>query len=292
MAKGKHAAALFEVITRSRPLNRQNRPGFLHWIAGWFRPARGPDAGSAAAGPPLEETGGVEAAPPALAGDGGEAPGGHEPAHIPGTGVERRMLLDPGRREIAVRMSYVSVGVAALALLTALAGAFLIGQKMGGSRGAGGGKTVAELGGEAPNPEVVNIHEGGQEGGAARVPGRNGGPPPPATQPVRNRERVKGLNYIIVQSYPDETTANAAAKVLGENGVECTAERLPDWTRDPTWWTVVGIDGFKTIHGNRELDSQLSKVKAISDKFARRNTFKAFDPKVYKWKGRAVASGR
>src|SRR5215813_725081 len=38
MAKGKHSAALFEVIARQQPSERQLRPGLLRSAAGWLRP--------------------------------------------------------------------------------------------------------------------------------------------------------------------------------------------------------------------------------------------------------------
>jgi hypothetical protein len=115
---------------------------------------------------------------------------------------------------------------------------------------------------------------------ATRLPPANIAQPNiPAT--TENGRRIHGLNYVIIQGYPDEASAKAALKVLAENGLGCTIERgLRGLNRD--WYIVVGTEGFGRISG-REYENYVKKIQAVSDKFTDRKSFKAFDPLPYKW---------
>ena len=312
MAKGKHAAALFEVIARSRPMSRQSRPGFFQRIFGWFKSSKSPAAPAPAyrtsaadpanivaalvnAPPPPSSASPVAADPP-----GSSAPGQVAPPSNQG------LAFDPERREVALRLSYFSAAVGGLALVTALALAFLIGHKAANRPPQSPTATPAVAQREPVNPEVLRPQQrretpgaqdrqdrpptGAGQGAAARGPVIQG----PTTQPIRSRERVVGRNYIIMQSYPDARTANDIAKMLTENGVECTVQKVPDWTlAHPDWLCVVGTDGYTTITNNRDYQNQIKKIKDISNKNTSRGSFKALDPMPKKWiAADALASGQ
>ncbi|HEX2973779.1 MAG TPA: hypothetical protein VHP11_15715 [Tepidisphaeraceae bacterium] len=101
-----------------------------------------------------------------------------------------------------------------------------------------------------------------------------------------SRVRKAGLNYIIVQSYPEAEMANEAVKVLSENGIDSTVERnLQGWSKD--WHIVVGLEGFDRISNSARYDAYVKKIRDISEKYAKKSSFKAFAPTAIKWGGKA-----
>jgi hypothetical protein len=94
--------------------------------------------------------------------------------------------------------------------------------------------------------------------------------------------RQVNLNYVLVQSYADEKTAQLACDFLNKNGVNCTVERqIRNWRRD--FYYVVGLHGFARAAGpdyvayRRHLDE-------LSMQFAApHNRYKKFDPMAIKW---------
>src|SRR5207248_3074874 len=95
--------------------------------------------------------------------------------------------------------------------------------------------------------------------------------------------RIIGRNYVIVQSYPDEKSANDAKEILINNGVSCTVEKgLPGWGLN-TWFSVVGKTGFDRIHST-QFEDYIKNIETTSAKFAGTSKFKRFEPHPYKWK--------
>lgn len=261
MARHRQTTALFEVIDRSRPLSEGPRNGVMSALRGWFR------AGPGAA--PAARSEGAVPAPPPL------------PAHRP-------VSVDPERGELSLRLSYASAVTVGIAILAGLGIAFLAGRKAGSPRPAVAVNTTDQIRNLPPRANLTNlasvpdlIAEPAIELTAPPISPRDGDrtervPAPPRTRSI-------GLNYVIIQSYPDEKTASEAKGILAQNGLDCTVEKaLPGWGT-PTWHTVVGLEGFTRISSNPPFDAYVKKVKDVSDKFAKKNSFKAFDPKPYKW---------
>src|SRR6185295_18713750 len=80
-------------------------------------------------------------------------------------------------------------------------------------------------------------------GGSARIGGAAGGAGTGTL--IAPTARTVGLNYVVIQSYPDQKMAEEAVKILHEGGIDATIERLPAWSNKPTWVQVVGLTGFE-----------------------------------------------
>jgi hypothetical protein len=222
--------------------------------------------------------------------------------------------VDPKSQLISLRLSYTSALIGGFAFLILIALAILIGKTL--SRGPTPAiattdtKTlrqnpptpgVMKVGRRAPETETrgiagANDTEGASQGArptagvstGTRNPQRPAynDPQPPATFFTDDPKRQQGLNYAIVQSYPNRETAAKAAEFLTKNGVPCTVERdLPRW---PLPWkegcAVVGIRGFGKTRDNPELEAYKRTIEDLSNKFAGgRARFNAFDPRMYQW---------
>ncbi len=103
-----------------------------------------------------------------------------------------------------------------------------------------------------------------------------------APAPVFDGKRTIGLNYVIIQSYPEQKTAEEARDALAKSGISTTIEKGLRGL-NPSWFTVVGTDGFARIRST-EYENYVKRVQQVSDSFAKsRKSFKAFEPMGYKW---------
>jgi hypothetical protein len=109
-------------------------------------------------------------------------------------------------------------------------------------------------------------------------------PKPPSTFMVSDENRTVGLQYVIIQSYPEEEKplAEGAMRILNEQGVLCTVERGLPYA--PTWYCVVGITGFARTKEVPEYDAYVARVQKVSDQFAGSSKFKKFEPKPFRWR--------
>jgi hypothetical protein len=112
-------------------------------------------------------------------------------------------------------------------------------------------------------------------------------PRPPATFFTDDAHRQAGLNYAIIQSYPDRDRAEKAAEFLTKNGIACTVERdLPNWKL--AWnngCSVVGIRGFAKVNNNPLLEAYKKSIMDVSAKFTNnRSGFTSFQPSMYSWR--------
>lgn len=220
------------------------------------------------------------------------------------------VAVDPDRQQISLRLSYTSALIGGFSLFIALGLAVLIGKSL--SRGpstAIANTSTQVLRQNPPTPGVMNVqrradvvgaNDAAVEGATARQtqPPSTGtrnpqhqanvsDPRPPSTFFTDDQHRQNGLNYVIVQSYPNKETAEKAAEFLSSHGVPCTVERnLPNW-RLP--WAdgcvVVGIRGFAKVSNNPALEAYKKSILDISMKFtAGRSGFSAFSPTMYSWK--------
>ena len=109
-------------------------------------------------------------------------------------------------------------------------------------------------------------------------------PKRPATYIVSDVNRTVGLQYVIIQSYPEEEKqlAESAVKTLNDHGVLCTMERGLPYA--PSWYCVVGIMGFARTRDVPEYDAYVSRILQISNQFAGTSKFKKFEPKPFRWR--------
>jgi hypothetical protein len=298
MAKGKHSAALFEVIVPTKSLSQQQRrPGMFRSIAGWLRSRpRGASAGGSA---PIEIS--LPAPEPVY-----EPPprpprrvSMPEPLAISyeSPSIDEPVSCDP-RREFALRLNYSTAVIALLALGTVVGAAFIAGRRMVlGPRPLIAQQSSESIRMSPPNPEVtrvlprtpVQVNDPADRG----IPGGGNAPKnlvpqpqqpkPPANPVIRGLPRRKDVNYVIIQSYPlqEKQMAEEAKSVLTRAGIDCTIEK--DLWKG--WYSVVGIDGFETITKNPALDQYTARINAVSkDAHAKKKSFKAFRPMPILWK--------
>ncbi|HSI35218.1 MAG: hypothetical protein ACAI43_19405 [Phycisphaerae bacterium] len=243
-----------------------------------------------------------EAAAPAVV-SGMEIPG---ETTITGARVQPvSVRLDPERQQINLRLSYTSAMIGGFGLVVVIGVAVLIGKGL--SRGptpAIAGPTTPQLRQGPANPNVLNVPArrpetptgagvkasvagtGTPAGTRGTPPARGSEPAPPTTFFTDDPRRTNGLNYVIIQSYPDRDTADKAAEFLTKHGIACTVEKgLPAWPLPwPEGVTVVGIRGFTRITGNADADAYIASINAASQKFAGNRGIKAFQPLFYKWR--------
>jgi len=221
--------------------------------------------------------------------------------------------VDPKGRLISLRLSYTSALIGGFGFLILIGIAILIGKAM--SRGPNPAIANADtktLRQNAPMPGVMKVQprtnkpdkrdlEGSNdviEGQGARptVGGSTGtrnpqqpsfnDPRPPATFFTDDPTRQQGLNYAIIQSFPNRESAAKAAEFLTKNGIPCTVEKeLPRW---PLPWkegcAVVGIRGFAKTRDNADLETYKKTIHELGVKFAGgKARFNAFDPRMYQW---------
>jgi hypothetical protein len=142
------------------------------------------------------------------------------------------------------------------------------------ARQAAGGKTNSP---QPAQPQQASAQQ------AAR-PSQWTEPKPPATYMVSDENRTVGLQYVIIQSYPEEekALAESAMQTLNQHGVLCTVERGLPYA--PSWYCVVGITGFARTKEVPEYDAYVARVQQLSDQFAGTSKFKKFDPKPFRWR--------
>jgi hypothetical protein len=109
-------------------------------------------------------------------------------------------------------------------------------------------------------------------------------PKAPATYMVSDENRTVGLQYVVIQSYPEEekALAESAMQTLNQHGVLCTVERGLPYA--PSWYCVVGITGFARVKEVPEYDAYVARIQQMSDQFAGTSKFKKFDPKPFRWR--------
>ncbi len=115
-----------------------------------------------------------------------------------------------------------------------------------------------------------------------------GGPKPLPRQGIGDVEiglpRTTGLNYVIVQSYPEQKDADEAQKALQAAGIQCTVEPAPKgWAIDSDLKCVIGVHGFPRL-STPEYRQYVESIDAASRAFAGKAKLKRFEPSAYKWK--------
>ena len=326
MAKGKHATALFEVMNKAKFAGGRNGSsasgGGLPTPKWWFKSSNGGGSSAAVETPEpvvndtsdYVEEAPVRAAPvvmPPLA-SSIDVPAPAPAAVTPPRAQPVAVSVDSDRQLINLRMSYTSALIGGFGVFIALAIAVLIGKSLTrGPSPAIANTSTQQLKQRPPTPGVLNVPRrseqvsGGSndtvEGSAARVAGASStgstgtrnpqqsfnDPRPPATFFTDDAHRQNGLNYAIIQSYPDKETADKAAEFLTKSGIPCTVENnLPNWKLPwPNGCVVVGIRGFAKVTNNPALDAYKKSIMEVSSKFTNgRSRFAGFAVSMYSWK--------
>jgi len=105
---------------------------------------------------------------------------------------------------------------------------------------------------------------------------------PPSIDSAANGKRQVNMNYVLIQSYGDEKTAEEARDYLIGAGVPCTIERgVRHWRKD--LYLVIGLQGFTRARGS-EYTAYKSQIEDLSAKFAPEKTsYRGFSPMAIKW---------
>ncbi len=280
MARSKHSTALFEVISRPRARTFSRPWGFLQRFTQRFSSRPDPQNPTPAFASTTASTDDPEQQLP--------------PQPASGTDARRfaRVNVDSDRYEITFKLTYSSAIICAFAIVTLIGAAFIAGRKMLlGPRPAFSANSTSQLQSQPPASDVLKLERktidvmppDDADPQAAKATTSGAADDNPAAQPntPRERTRTKGLNYVIIQSYPDQKMAGDAVKVLADNGIDCTIEKnVPGWAK---WYVVMGLDGFDRLSNNPRYDAYIRKIREISDTYAKRGSFKAFAPAAFSW---------
>ena len=302
MAKGKHSAALFEVINSGkRPEAVAQSLRTPKW---WFKGHQTPSP--------------APAEPPAFR-DPEPAPSAPDPTMAPRAGMSRSMPpaansarsstvhvdFDRGRQEVTLRLRYTTLLVSGFCLCVVIGGAYIIGRHLNRGPQAAVASTQESSGvpqylRQAPQAGVTDVtrqrlvhNTANTETPQARrpqpEPQATAAPRPAVTSPVpasanTTMPRIIGLNYAIIQTYPEGElqAAQAACDFLNKNGIPCTLEKT-DYVKNPNWVCLVGTAGFTKISSGDYL-TYVDHIIALADKF-QTSRFNRFNPKPFKWRG-------
>jgi hypothetical protein len=191
--------------------------------------------------------------------------------------------LDPDRQTISLKLTYTTAAITAFALVIALCLAYLVGRSLrGGPAVANASPSIEETLNQPPQPQVLDVPRPTDAPADNPAPADvSPAPTPPPSVVVQDGKRQNGLNYVVVQSYPDEKTALEVRALLIQNNVGATIEKGLRGL-NPNWYIVVGTDGFARI-SSPEYQSYIRRLQAISSKFAQKGSFKSFEPMGYRW---------
>jgi len=267
MAKGKQAAALFEVINRGkRPDQQVGMTGALRTPRWWFK--RNSQGQSTA---PLPIPG--QSAPPSLS----SSPSPSESMRRPG------ISFDPDHQTIPLKLTDTTAAITAVALVVVLCLVYLVGRSLrSGPAVANASPSIEETLNQPPQPQVLDVPRTTDAPSDNPAPaGQPPAPTPPSSVVVQDGKRQNGLNYVVVQSYPDEKTATEVRNLLVQNNIGATIEKGLRGL-NPNWYIVVGTDGFARI-SSQEYQAYIRRLQNISAKYAQKGSFKSFEPMGYRW---------
>jgi hypothetical protein len=231
---------------------------------------------------------------------------------------------DADRQEVTLRMRYTTAVVSAFSVLVLIGLAYVTGRQGARAPGALAAVSTETLKKGPVHPGVLDVGRSGGDGGArAALASVNGGSPaftPERPKPANgkssgsqpqpqlaaaqqaggtrptvqttsaivedNAKRAAGLNYVIVQSYPDQKSAGEAAAFLNKAGIHCTVEPAPaGFVNNPSWVSVVGTAGFQRIRNSPDFDTYVKGIQKLSEQYAGNSKFKRFQPQPYRWRG-------
>lgn len=243
-----------------------------------------------------------------------------------GVAKATEVKLDPDRREVTVKFRYTTAIIAGFAVCVIVGLAYVTGRQTNRANagpGAVSSKAIKEgdvLAGvldiqperEASTDDNIAIDGGNDERSSSSNQPKVTPPSPdgsknrsqPKSAPIVNEAakpappralpngiedglpRAKGLNYVIIQIYPNDKGALGAADALKSAGIECTVEPAPPgWTADSDWKAVIGTLGFPPrSSGTPEYIKYKASIEAVSKSYAGKSKSKQFEPSLYRWR--------
>ncbi|HET6246606.1 MAG TPA: hypothetical protein VFE47_02820 [Tepidisphaeraceae bacterium] len=228
-----------------------------------------------------------------------------------------RFHLDRERREITLRLPFNGALIAACGLFLCVGVAYVAGRHIGSKEKAGPAVATAPV--DQARPEVrssvleVPRHPSRVATATPAAAPINRVAPRPTiadesryhdrdSAPMANNvhgltsltpqtqatvgPRIIGLNYVLIQNYPNKESAAEARDFLVQNGIDCTIEKVPSgYLNDPTWVSVISTRGFtrEELHA-AEYTAFRKKIEKASEKFAGSGKFKRFAILTYQLK--------
>lgn len=282
MAKRKHTTALFEVYRQSVSHEEPRKPGWAQRAVNWLR--RGINSGQRIW--PKRTT--AQPEPPST-----ETPRKTEVAEIDG-GRGMRFDFVSDDQTIRIVLSYSSAAVIAFALLVLIALAYLTGRHSSQHPlPLLAERTTEQIRQGKPDRSVLDVTSSNLSTAIPPAAAKPSAKPQTwndsrlnATYKTEDDEpRQIGLNYVIIQTYPNEKNAQAARDLLRKNGINCTVEPPP-----PGWWrsrtkvySVIGTTGFDRIHCP-EFERYIASIMKVSKQFAGHVRYNRFNPSPYLWR--------
>ncbi len=300
MAKGKHAAALFEVIHADRRFGKKTEPSRAFLTPKWWFKGKQKTAQAAPSQLP----------PPPAAAERIDSPAALETILIPSTDTRSRSLepahtptyagMNPARQGLSLRLTPRSAIAGGCALLVVLSVTYVIGRNMrrGPANAVAAAGSTQALRKSAPKPGVMDLAKAQRDGESsiapegdesAHVMEETPAAISVATLPAAQRfdgNRVNNQHYVVVQSWPaqDKLQADEAAKLLNEAGIGATVvQGAPGWPS--TWYSVVGTMPFDRTKSNPVYTAYRQSIMNVSAKYAGKTKWKRFEPTAVKWTG-------
>jgi len=198
--------------------------------------------------------------------------------------------VDRSRQVIRFSLSYTNAGVAAFSLLVALSLAYYVGRTTATAAAdatATAAVTTEQLRAGPANPSVLDVAPAPRATVGDRVSVAGSTPPAPpapaAAAAATDGKRIVGMNYVIIQSYPEQEDARQAAEILRQHGVPATVVKGTAFA--PRWYSVVGTQPFDRLSNNPEYAEYVKRIKQISEKLEKsKSGFKKFEPRPYQWR--------
>jgi hypothetical protein len=217
----------------------------------------------------------------------------------------RELAVESAERVKALNIRWMPIA-AGLALVMSVTGAAMVARhvrnaqlkhaspialNVGNSVVNGSGTDASAPDGSAlttPHPSVLDVSS--EKPANATVAGlspelaadvKQAAPQPPSAE-AQPGERIVNMHYVLIQSYLDESTANAARDFLNKSGVACTIEHgIRNWRK--SFFQVIGLQGFVHPSGPEYL-AYREHIDVLSGQFApRAHSYKRFQPMAIKW---------
>jgi hypothetical protein len=214
--------------------------------------------------------------------------------------------VDPEKQQITFKLTYSGTIIASFAILVIVGLAYVIGRHGGGVQSANAGVSTEAIRNGPIHKDVLNVsgpvgisnanpsNATNDSEGYSAPPKANGGtanashlsnpatPKPASPAPANGKpQRIMGMQYVVIQSYPDDVDADEAVTLLKQNGIDASVEKIPSYSK---WPCVVGATPFDRIKSNPQYDRYIDQIDQVSAKFAGRSKFKRFQPQALRWK--------
>jgi hypothetical protein len=304
MAKGKHSAALFEVIKGNGSGSAGRIAQSLRTPKWWFK-----STPSVAADPAptisLNEPASVapQSVAPQSVSVAAPRPATRSMSSAPSSSRSSAVHLDfdRNRKEITLRLRYTTALVSAFGVCALIGSAYVVGRHLNRGPQTASAETLPANGTQyarqAPQPGVADVTRQRLQrpltGDTPPVRRNTESPVPPAPRPASplslvpasaetRMPRTIGLNYVIIGTYPNEEkdNAQAACDFLTRNGIPCTLEKT-DFAR--SWTCLVGTAGFSHI-SSPDYKTYVDNIIKLAKSFPTSH-FNQLQPAAYKWKG-------